>query len=185
MSTDKINIKTVIAVLLLIVDVLAIRWSVDAITENKVHHNMNIPIVSHHSGMQLTLNKDITETVHGKIITLPAGTVVTTNAVSADKVYFSYSDARMIRAYEDFKEQDQLEKIKQEHEEVEQKYKTERQKIIDENKGSEITKILCGMLIGSIITFILVKLKWYALLYVIDIVFIFLLFNVTISSMCR
>lgn len=185
MSTDKINIKTVIAVLLLIVDVLAIRWSVDAITENKVHHNMNIPIVSHHSGMQLTLNKDITETFRGKTVTVPAGTVVTTNAVSADKVYFSYSDARMIRAYEDFKEQDQLEKIKQEHEEVEQKYKTERQKIIDENKGSEITKILCGMLIGSIITFILVKLKWYALLYVIDIVFIFLLFNVTISSMCR
>ena len=45
MSTNKINIKTVIAVLLLIVDVLAIRWSVDAITENRMHHNMTI--VSH------------------------------------------------------------------------------------------------------------------------------------------
>ena len=183
MSTKEINIKTVIAVVLLIVDVLAIRWSVDAKTENEMHHHMNI--VSHYSGMQLTLNKDITETFHGKTVTVPAGTVITTIGVSADKVYFSYSDANIYRAYEDFKEQDQLEKIKQEHEEVEQKYKTERQKIINENKGSGITKILCGLLIGSIITFILVKIKWYAFLYVIDIVFIFLLFNVTLSSLCR
>ena len=58
MSTKEINIKTVIAVVLLIVDVLAIRWSVDAKTENEMHHHMNI--VSHYSGMQLTLNKDIT-----------------------------------------------------------------------------------------------------------------------------
>lgn len=183
MSTDKINIKTVIAVLLLIVDVLAIRWSVDAITENKMHHYM--AITGHYSGMQLTLNKDITGTVHGKIITVPAGTVVTTDLITDTNVYFSYSDERMNCAYEDFKEQDQLEKIKQEIEEVEQKNNAERQKIINENKGSGITKILCGLLIGSIITFILVKLKWYALLYVIDIVFIFLLFNVTISSMCH
>ena len=183
MSTKEINIKTAIAVLLLIVDVLAIRWSVDAKTENEMHHHMNI--VSHHSGIQLTLNKDITETFRGKTVTVPAGTVVTTIGVSADKVYFSYSDASIYRAYEDFKEQDQLEKIKQEHEEVEKKNNAERQRIINEYKGSGITKILCGLLIGSIITFILVKLKWYALLYVIDIVFIFLLFNVTISSMCR
>ncbi|MCR5488504.1 MAG: hypothetical protein K6F03_00370 [Saccharofermentans sp.] len=183
MSTDKINIKTVIAVLLLIVDVLAIRWSVDAITENKMHHYM--AITGHYSGMQLTLNKDITGTVHGKIITVPSGTVVTTDLITDTNVYFSYSDERMIRAYEDFKEQDQLEKIKQEIEEVEQKNNAERQRIINENRGYGITKILCGLLIGSIITFILVKLKWCALLYVIDIVFIFLLFNVTISSMCR
>ena len=183
MSTNKINIKTVIAVLLLIVDVLAIRWSVDAITENRMHHNMTI--VSHHSGMQLTLNKDITETFRGKMVMVPAGTVVTTNAVSADKVYFSYSDASIYRAYEDFKEQDQLEKIKQEFEEVERKNNTERQRVIDENKGPGITTILCGLLIGSLITFLLVKLKWYALLYVIDIAFIFLLFNVTCSLMCR
>ena len=38
MSTKEINIKTAIAVLLLIVDVLAIRWSVDAKTENEMHH---------------------------------------------------------------------------------------------------------------------------------------------------
>jgi len=183
MSTNKINIKTVIAVLLLIVDVLAIRWSVDAKTENEMHHHMNI--VSHHSGIQLTLNKDITETFRGKTVTVPAGTVVTTISVSADKVYFSYSDASIYRAYEDFKEQDQLEKIKQEFEEVERKNNAERQRVIDENKGPGITTILCGLLIGSLITFILVKIKWYALLYVIDIAFIFLLFNVTCSLMCR
>ena len=183
MSTKGINIKTVIAVLLLIVDVLAIRWSVDAKTENQMHHHMYI--VGHYSGIQLTLNKDITETVHRKMITVPAGTVVTTNGVSADKVYFSYSGERMPSAYEDFKEQDQLERIKQEIEEIERKNNAERQRVIDENKGPGITTILCGLLIGSLITFILVKLKWYALLYVIDIAFVFLLFNVTISSLCR
>ena len=179
----KLNIKTVIAVILLIVDVLAIRGFVAAITENKMHHYM--AITGHYSGMQLTLNKDITGTIHGKIITVPAGTLVTTIGVSADKVYFSYSDASIYRAYEDFKEQDQLEKIKQEIEEVEQKNNAERQRIINENKGPGIAMILCGLLIGSLITFILVKVKWYALLYVIDVVFIILLNMVLLSSLCR
>ena len=183
MSTKEINIKTVIAVVLLIVDVLAIRWSVDAKTENEMHHHMNI--VSHYSGMQLTLNKDITEMFHGKTVTVPAGTVITTIGVSADKVYFSYSDANIYRAYEDFKEQDQLEKIKQEHEKVEQKNNAERQRVINEYKGHKISMMLCGLLIGSIITFILVKIKWYALLYVIDVVFIIWLYIATLSSLCR
>ena len=183
MSTNKINIKTVIAVILLIVDVLAIRWSVDAITENKTHHHMII--AKHYSGIQLTLNKDITDTSSGKMIMVPAGTVVTTELITATNVYFSYSNERMFRAYEDFKEQDQLQKIKQEIDEVEQKNEAERQSVINENKGPGITMILCGLLIGSLITFILVKIKWYALLYVIDVVFIILLFNVTFSLMCR
>ena len=183
MSTKEINIKTVIAVVLLIVDVLAIRWSVDAKTENEMHHHMNI--VSHYSGMQLTLNKDITETFHGKTVTVPAGTVITTIGVSADKVYFSYSDANIYRAYEDFKEQDQLEKIKQEHEKVEQKNNAERQRVINEYKGPKISMMLCGLLIGSIITLILVKIKWYAFLYVIDVVFIIWLYIATLSSLCR
>ena len=183
MSTKEINIKTVIAVVLLIVDVLAIRGFVAAITENKMHHYM--AITGHYSGKQLTLNKDITGTIHGKIITVPAGTVVTTDLITDTNVYFSYSDERMIRAYEDFKEQDQLEKIKQEIEEVEQKNNAERQRIINENKGHGIAIILCGLLIGSLITFILVKVKWYALLYVIDVVFIILLNMVLLSSLCR
>ena len=179
----KINIKTVIAVLLLIVDVLAIRGFVDAITENKMHHRMTI--AKHYSGMQLTLNKDITGKVHGKTITVPAGAVVTTDLITDINVYFSYSDERMNCVYEDFKEQDQLEKIKQEIEEVEQKNNAERQRIINENKGHGIAMILCGLLIGSLITFILVKVRWYALLYVIDVLFIFLLNTVLLSSLCR
>ena len=80
---------------------------------------------------------------------------------------------------------EKLQQIKQEHEKVEQKNNAERQRVINEYKGPKISMMLCGLLIGSIITFILVKIKWYALLYVIDIVFIFLLFNVTLSSLCR
>lgn len=180
---EKINIKTVIAVLLLIVDVLAIRGFVAAITENRMHHHM--AIAKHYSGMQLTLNKDITGTSHGMTVTVPAGTVVTTDLISSGKVYFSYSDEKIFCAYEDIKEQDQLEKIKQENEEVERNNNAERQRIINKNKGSGIALILCGLLIGSLITFILVKIKWYAFLYVIDIVFIILLNTVLLSSLCR
>ena len=182
MSTEKINIKTVIAVLFLIVDVLAIRWSVDAKTESEIYHHMNI--VSHYSGMQLTLNKNITETLDGKTITVTAGTVVTTVLITETNVYFSYSDVSMYmyRAYEDFKEQYQLEKIKREFEEVKQKNNAERQSVINKYKSTKITMMLCGLLIGSLITFILVKIKWYAFLYVIDVVFIVWLFNATLSS---
>jgi acid phosphatase family membrane protein YuiD len=179
MSTEKINIKTVIAVLFLIVDVLAIRWSFDAKAENEMHHHMTI--VSHYSGIKMTLNKDITEILHGKMVTVPAGTVVTTIYISETEVYFSYSGECMSRGYEDFKEQDQFEKIKQDHEEVKQKNNAERQRVINEYKGPKITMMLFGLLIGSLITFILVKIKWYALLYVFDVVFVFLLIIVSLS----
>ena len=183
MSTEKINIKTVIAVILLIVDVLAIRWTFDAKAENEMHHH--VIITSHYNGIKLTLNKDITETFRGKTVTVPAGTVVTTDYISETEVHFSYSDEIMSRGFEDFKEQDQLEKIKQEHEEAQQKNNAERQRLINEYKGPKIAMMLCGLLTGSLIMFILVKIKWYALLYAIDVVFIIWLFNVTLSSLCH
>ena len=171
MSTKEINIKTVIAVLLLIVDVLAIRWFVDAITENKMHHHMSI--VSHYSGMQLTLNKDITGKVRGKTVTVPAGTVVKPNHISLGGVVFSYSDefASFRASYEDFEEQAQLEELRAEAEQI---YNKDREMVIKKNIGPGIVTILCGILICSLVTFFLVKNKWYALLYVLDILFFLL-----------
>lgn len=181
MSTKEINIKTVIAVLLLIVDVLAICGFVYLRIDNELAHIgafIEIP-----DNMQLTLNKDITGTFRDKTVTVPAGTVVKPEDIAHGNVYFSDSDKNSFRAsYDDFKEQDQLEKLKQE---AVQEYNADRERIINQNLGPGIAAILCGLLIGSLITFFLVKMEWYGLLYVLDILFIIVLYFVLSLVLCH
>ena len=172
MSTKEINIKTVIAVLLLIVDVLAICGFVYYRIENELHHYGIL--INRPDDMQLTLNKDITGTLRDKTVTVPAGTVVKPEDIAHGNVYFSDSDKNSFRAsYEDFKEQDQLEKLWQEAEQI---YNADRERVIKKNMGTGIATILCGILICSLVTFFLVKNKWYALLYVIQVVSVFVLY---------
>ena len=181
MSTKEINIKTVIAVLLLIVDVLAICGFVYLRIDNELAHYGII--INRPDNMQLTLNKDITETFREKTVTVPAGTVVTPNHIGPGRIYFSDSDKNSFRAsYDDFKEQDQLEKLWQETEQI---YNADRERVIKQSIGPGIAAILCGLLIGSLITFFLVKMEWYGLLYVLDILFIIVLYFVLSLVLCH
>ena len=88
MSSKQINIKTVIAVIFLIVDVLAICGFVYTRTENELHHyGLYIDRPD-----KLTLNKDITETFRDETVTVPAGTVIEGGHIVLDTVYFRYLD---------------------------------------------------------------------------------------------
>ena len=181
MSTKEINIKTVIAVLLLIVDVLAICGFVYLRIDNELAHYGII--INRPDNMQLTLNKDLTETFREKTVTLPAGTVVTPDHIEPGRVSFSDSDKNSFRAsYDDFKEQDQLEKLEQEARQI---YNADRERVIKQSIGPGIAAILCGLLIGSLITFFLVKMEWYGLLYVLDILFIIVLYFVLSLVLCH
>lgn len=182
MSTKEINIKTVIAVLLLIVDILAVCGFVYIRISNELVHYR--AIINKPDNMQLTLNKDITETLRDKTVTVPAGTVVKPNHISLDGVVFSYSDefASFRASYEDFEEQAQLEELRQEAEQI---YNNDRERVIKKNIGPGIATILCGILICSLVTFFLVKNKWYALLYVIQILFIPVLYYVLSLLLCH
>ena len=66
-----------------------------------------------------------------------------------------------------------------------QKYNDDRERIINQNLGPGIAAILCGLLIGSLITFFLVKMEWYGLLYVLDILFIIVLYFVLSLVLCH
>ena len=147
MSSKQINIKTVIAVIFLIVDVLAICGFVYTRTENELHHyGLYIDRPD-----KLTLNKDITEAFRDETVTVPAGTVIEGGYIVLDTVYFRYLDEwSFSTSYEEFEEQDQLEKLRQE---AEQRYNADREKVIKKNIGPGIAAILCGLLICSIITF--------------------------------
>jgi hypothetical protein len=181
MSTKEINIKTVIAVILLIVDVLAICGFVYCRIDNELAHYGIL--INKSNDMQLTLNKDITETYHDKTVTVPAGTVVEAGHISLDRVHFYYLDEWSLSAsYEDFKEKDQLEDMKQK---AVQEYNADRERVIKQSIGPGIAIILCGLLIGSLITFFLVKIEWYLLLYVLDILFIFVLYFVLSLTLCH
>lgn len=178
MSSKQINIKTVIAVIFLIVDVLAICGFVYTRTENELHHyGLYIDRPDN-----LTLNKDITETFRDETVTVPAGTVIEPRYISLDTVSFSYSDRSFRASYGDFEEQDQLEKLRQE---AEQRYHADREKVIKKNIGPGIAAVLCVLLIGSLITFFLIKKDWYVLLYVLDIVFVFVLFCALSLVLCH
>ena len=178
MSSKQINIKTVIAVIFLIVDVLAICGFVYTRTENELHHyGFYIDLLDN-----LTLNKDITETFRDETVTVPAGTVIEPRYISKDTVNFSYSDRSFRASYGDFEEQDQLEKLRQE---AEQRYHADREKVIKKNMGPGIAAVLCVLLIGSLITFFLIKIEWYVLLYVLDIVFVFVLFCALSLVLCH
>ena len=76
-------------------------------------------------------------------------------------------------SYEDFEEQAQLEELRAEAEQI---YNKDREMVIKKNIGPGIATILCGILICSLVTFFLVKNKWYALLYVIQVVSVFVLY---------
>ena len=165
MSTKEINIKTVIAVLLLIVDVLAICGFVYLRIENELHHYGIL--IQRPDDMQLTLNKDITKTLRDKTVTVPVGTVVKPNHISLDGVAFSYSELEELRA------------------EAEQIYNKDREMVIKKNIGPGIATILCGILICALVTFFLVKIKWYVLLYVIQILFIPVLYFVLSTMLCH
>lgn len=182
MSTKEINIKTVIAVLLLIVDVLAICGFVYLRIENELHHYGIL--IQRPDDMQLTLNKDITKTLRDKTVTVPAGTVVKPNHISLDGVAFSYSDefASFRASYEDFEEQAQLEELRAEAEQI---YNKDREMVIKKSIGPGIATILCGILICALVTFFLVKIKWYVLLYVIQILFIPVLYFVLSTMLCH
>ncbi len=181
MSTKEINIKTVIAVLLLIVDVLAICGFVYYRIDNELHHYGIL--INRPDDMQLTLNKDITETFRDETVTVPAGTVIEGGHIVLDTVYFRYLDEWSFSAsYEDFEEKDQLEKLRQE---AEQRYHADREKVIKKNIGPGIAAVLCVLLIGSLITFFLIKIEWYVLLYVLDIVFVFVLFCALSLVLCH
>ena len=179
MSSKQINIKTVIAVIFLIVDVLAICGFVYTRTENELHHyGLYIDRPD-----KLTLNKDITETFRDETVTVPAGTVIEGGYIVLDTVYFRYLDEWSFSAsYEDFEEKDQLEKLRQE---AEQRYHADREKVIKKNIGPGIAAVLCVLLIGSLITFFLIKIEWYVLLYVLDIVFVFVLFCALSLVLCH
>ena len=182
MRTKEINIETVIAVLLLIVDVLAICGFVYIRISNELAHYR--AIINKLDNMQLTLNKDITETLRDKTVTVPAGTVVKPNHISLGGVVFSYSDefASFRASYEDFEEQAQLEELRQEAEQI---YNKDRERVIKKNMGTGIATILCGILMCSLVTFFLVKIKWYVLLYVIQILFIPVLYFVLSTMLCH
>ena len=92
-------------------------------------------------------------------------------------------DARLHRGDdEDFEEQAQLEELRAEAEQI---YNKDREMVIKKNIGPGIATILCGILICALVTFFLVKIKWYVLLYVIQILFIPVLYFVLSTMLCH
>ena len=136
--------------------------------ENQANHY--IEFAQCPDGMMATLNRDITVREVGKlenanVITIKAGTVVHPKRMWNGVVFSYQGECDYSAKLEDFKEQDQLKKI---IDETNERVREKREQIVRENIDLRgITAGVCWLLIGSVLTFVLVKKEKHALLFVI------------------
>ena len=186
-----INGKTIAAYILLVIDVAAFFYGGYLAAENRAAHHAAFPQIP--EGMSLTFSKDVDlkeysdDTVH-----ISSGTVITLCEMHFDKIHFYYSENkenfeifkrlegvdRLIRAeelgvhmldagFDCFAEQRQLEQI---YDKAINEARTKQREVFWENFTPVIPLGLCIFVIGFFFTRLLVKIQWYVLLYVVDIV---------------
>lgn len=208
MTAHKTDAKTVIAYILLFIDVMTLFYCGDGIAQSKARHHEKIPVVP--DGMYLTVDKEISfEYTRGREIVVPVGTVVLPGYMYFDSVHFYYSlngisidelkktvksvqgqldvlyDMGILCWHADldcFKERDQLKQISEEAE------RTTRSMQREAFWNSFVPFIFIGLLVlavGFIVTLLLSTMRWFALLYGIDVVAFFVICIRSLSIWCH
>ena len=186
-----INGKTIAAYILLVIDVAAFFWGGYLAANNRSAHYAAFPQIP--EGMHLTFSKDVDlENTRDDTVHISSGTVITLCEMHFDKIHFYYSENkenfeifkrlegvdRLIRAeelgvhmldadFDCFAEQKQLEQI---YDKAINEARTKQREVFWENFTPVIALGLCIFVIGFFFTRLLVKIQWYVLLYVVDIV---------------
>ena len=176
------NFKTVIAVIVLLIESLCIfgLFFLKGKTEaGHISTIVNIP-----EGMTLTASKDLTVSSGDESIVISKGTTIKPSYVYADNIYF-YDDSvsgRLSAPLDSFVEQNELRKM------VEDSL-NESEKARKESTGSNVSigiaVSICWLLIGGLITYFLLKKEWLLLLVVIHVVVFIACIIFTSMALCR
>ena len=183
--------KTVAAYILLVIDVTFFFLMGDSVAKSHARHHEKYNVRP--EGLDLTFSKNVDlKEISGDMVHIPSGTVITLCEMHFDKIHFYYSENkenfeifkrlegvdRLIRAeelgvhmldadFDCFAEQKQLEQI---YDKAINEARTKQREVFWENFTPVIALGLYIFVIGFFFTRLLVKIQWYVLLYVVDIV---------------
>ena len=165
-----INGKTIAAYILLVIDVAACFWGGNIIAANRAAHHAAFPQIP--EGMSLTFIKDADlEYTRDDTVHISSGTVVTPIGIHSHSVTFCYSDNKekklLFADFDYFAEQKQLEQIL---DKAINEARSKQREVFWETFTPVIPLGLCIFVVGFFFTRLLVKIQWYVLLYVVDIV---------------
>lgn len=209
-SENGISGKTILAFILLIVDVALYFLLGHSVAKSHARHQEKYPQIP--EGMCLTVSKDIESIVYfdasydDKVHVKP-GTVVLAGAMSGDELLFFYSETgkdlsrfkgmdhsvwvdrkeelgliELGASFDCFEEKEQLEAI---YNEAKEKTKTMQESAFKEEFEPVIIKGVILLAIGLFLTYAFSMLKWHIFLYAADIVGFFVIYFHMSSLWCH
>lgn len=193
------NIRKIIAFILLVVDVLAVLYLGYSVGENRA---WGVPafIGKPEEDVFLTINKDVETTYRDETVLIPKGSVVMAYSIHGDQagVYFSKTnpDFRELKknrgsslniddpelkvvsvaiTNDCFEEQAELERMNADSKQRADAY---RKQAVTNALFVSVGIGLCWFLIGTLLIFLLSKKEMYVLIYVIEMLFLLIVFFV-------
>lgn len=193
MIKSKINIWTVLAIGLLLLEVFAIVLLGSVYVNNHMYRTASI--VEFPEGMYLTIKEDTILTYHDEEVLLPKGSLVKPADSFADSVSFYFAkDEKAFKALTEMEEIEVLQRLDElgiiyfphkstslfveqaeldsMREEVIRRNTAQREDIKTKATIYTVAISLCWLIIGGLLVFWLSKKGWYALLYFIEILVI-------------
>lgn len=193
MTISKIDIKIVLAIGLLLLEVLTIYLLGSVYVNN--HAYSTAPIIEFPEDMYLTIKEDTTLTYQDEEVLLPKGSLVKPAVSFTESISFYFAkDENAFKALTEmnegesilrleelgimyfphkstslFVEQAELDSMR---EEVIRRNEANREDIKTKATICTVAICLCWLLIGGLLVFLLSKKGWYALLYIIEILVI-------------
>lgn len=194
MSKWEKDVKKITAIVLLVLEIIAIIFSGYIQTINETGHYGTF--YEPKDNLYLTFSKDIPLDKGEEEVIAPKGSVVLVETIGSNYVGGYYSKTN--EGFADYNKTDYVDwltnglengifwfhlswdcfeeqaKIRELYSEAEQstRIKIERTKI--QIIVSTVVAVLCCLLIGALLIFLLSKIKWYILLYVIEIIILFI-----------
>ena len=194
MSKREIDARKIIAIVLLVLEVIAIIYTGYIRTINETGHFGTF--FEPKDDLYLTFSKDIPLDKGDEEFIAPKGSVVLVEIIGSNYVGGYYSKTN--DGFDDYNKMDYVDwltlemekgvfwfhlswdcfeeqaKIRELYSEAEQSTRIKIERTKTKNIVSTVVAVLCCLLIGALLIFLLSKIKWYILLYVIEIIILFI-----------
>lgn len=195
MSKWEIDARKIIAIVLLVLEVIAIIFSGYIQTINETGHYGTF--YKPKDNLYLTFSKDIPLDKGEEEVIAPKGSVVLVEIIGSNYVGGYYSKTN--DGFDDYNKMDYVDwltlemekgvfwfhlswdcfeeqtKIRELYSEAEQSTRIKIERAKTKIIVSTIVAVLCCLLVGALLIFLLSKVKWFVLLYVLQIIILFIM----------
>ena len=195
MSKWEIDVRKIIAIVLLVLEVIAIIYTGYIRTINETGHFGTF--FEPKDNLYLTFSKDIPLDKGDEEVIAPKGSVVLVEIIGSNYVGGYYSKTN--DGFDDYNKMDYVDwltlemekgvfwfhlswdcfeeqaKIRELYSEAEQSTRIKIERAKTRIIVSTIVAVLCCLLVGALLIFLLSKVKWFVLLYVLQIIILFIM----------